>query len=94
MRFTKSTALFNLKNFTDALPVLEHGAKIAERNNEKKQNLFTDLIAKCQKEIPAPKPEKVEEVKKEEPAVVSQASAAPVPPAQPQIRFTSKSNQT
>lgn len=71
------------------MPVLEHGAKIAEQNNEKKQNLFTDLIAKCKKEIPAPKPEKTEEVKKEEP---TQAAAA-APPAQPQIRFTIKSNR-
>lgn len=59
-----STALFNLKEFANALETLETGLKISEKFNEKKQNLFTDLIAKCQKEIQisAPKTEIVDKI--------------------------------
>lgn len=70
-----------------------------------KLNLFSDLIAKCKKEIPstsvtqkeeaAQKSDANEESKKEEPVegaqAQAQASAAP-PPSTPQIRFVFYSN--
>lgn len=83
----KGTAFFNLKKYADALPVLEQGAKIAEELKEKKQNLFTDLIAKCKKEIPAPKPEvKTDENEEKAQAQAAASASAPVP-VQPQVRY-------
>jgi hypothetical protein len=61
------------------LEALEQGLKLAQQNNEKKQNLFTDLIAKCQKEIPAPKQPEAEK----QPAAENQTPVQAPAPAQP-----------
>lgn len=79
------TALFNLKEFSKSLEALEQGLKLAQQNNEKKQNLFTDLIAKCQKEIPAPKQLEAEK----QPTAENQTTEpvqAPAPVQPPKIK--------
>jgi len=90
----KGTALFNLKEFAKSLEALEQGLKLAQQNNEKKQNLFTDLIAKCQKEIPAPKQPEAEK----QPAAENQTPVqAPAPAQPPKIKhewYQTESNVT
>ena len=83
------TALFNLKDFAKSLETLEQGLKLAQQNNEKKQNLFTDLIAKCQKEIPAPKQPEAEKPAAENQTPVQQVTEpvqAPAPVQPPKIK--------
>jgi hypothetical protein len=73
-------ALYNLKEFKQALETLREGEKRAENESESKRSLFTTWIEKCRKELPNYDQELAEEMKKMNETLANEQNKPPVPP--------------